>query len=83
MYYIIYSFFCTSEKLQHLIQLNQDLESVEVYNEVVQYSIRLEPSACTNLKTYVNQTTNFWFKLLKEKLQKYFSFLIFYIQILH
>ena len=60
-----------SEKLQRLIQLNQDLESVEVYNELLQFSITLEHSECSNLKTYVNQTAIYWFKLLKEKLQKY------------
>lgn len=62
---------CFSEKLQHSLQSNQDMEAVELYNKLVQHNCMLEQSQCDNLKKFANDTVIFWFELLKEKLRKY------------
>lgn len=59
-----------SEKLQHSLQSNQDMEAVELYNKLVQHNCMLEQSQCDNLKKFANDTVIFWFELLKEKLRK-------------
>nr|CAG4649251.1 EOG090X04F1 [Scapholeberis mucronata] len=57
------------EKLQQSLQSNMDVEAVELFNKLLRYNQDLEGSNCDNLKTYVDNTTVFWFELIKEKLK--------------
>ena len=59
-----------SNKLQQSIQTNQDLEAVECYNQLQEYSGSFQTSQCVNLKTYINETVLFWSELVNEKLKK-------------
>jgi len=62
-----------SNKLQQSIQTNQDLEAVECYNQLQEYSGSFQTSQCVNLKTYINETVLFWSELVNEKLKKDFQ----------
>nr|CAG4650082.1 EOG090X04F1 [Sida crystallina] len=59
-----------SDKLQQFVQLNQDMEAVQLYNDMVLFSGPLQKSNCHHLINYMNQTALFWFSLLKEKFRK-------------
>lgn len=48
-----------------------DLDAVELFNKLVGYRSDLEGSNCDNLRTYVENTTVFWFDLIKDKLKMY------------
>jgi len=62
-----------SYKLQQSVQTNQDMEAVEVYNQLQEYSCLRYIVKCKHLSNYVNETVIFWFELLKEKLRKDFE----------
>ena len=46
-------------------------QAVDLYLELVGMATKLEDSRCSNLKQYVNETTNYWKQKLNDKISRW------------
>ena len=45
-------------------------QAVDVYLELVAMTTKLKDSRCSNLKRYVNETSNYWKQKLNDKISR-------------